>query len=297
MSLFKRNKTEKSQAENEETKAESKKTVSGLKLRGMKKVHVQAAPSEETLKKISREEVEENLSADEAVKAGSGIEPPQMPKRTLSSARAHNVAGSLDEQGRFSFPEKGPGEIDLDDIEGLKKLIDNDINIDSEKKESVKDIEKTLLSVEISKQKGVSIVGDQICVPGRVPLAPVTLFEILFTVIGFSAGLIHFSVMAPNYLLSLFVVTFIMVVQILIYHTSYRAMRTVMTVIQTLSTLGIMALVGWAYADLIINPPKPEYKHFFLGIALIGFSLVPATMLAHLVYLGRSHRWIYIKSK
>ncbi len=297
MSLLKRKNTEKKTAENEETSSESKKSGLSLKFFGRKKVHVQSAPSEETLRKISREEVEENLSADDAVKAGSGIEPPQMPKRTLLSSRAHNEAGSLDEKGRFKFPEKGPGEIDLDDIETLKKLIDNDINIDSEKKESVKDIEKTLLSVEISKQKGVSIVGDQICVPGRVPLAPVTLLEILFAVIGFSAGLIHFSVMSPNYLLSLFVVTFIMVVQILIYHTSYRAMRTAMTIIQTLSTIGIMVFVGWAYVDLIIHPPKPEYKHFFLGIALIGFSLIPATMLAHLVFLGRSHRWIYLKSK
>ena len=192
-------------------------------------------------------------------------------------------------------------DIDLSDPNALELLLDDgeeegEEDLDERARLRL-DAEKTLLSVELSYQKGIEVVGDRICVPGRVPLMPVSLLEILFIVIGFSAGLIHFSVVSPNYLLSLFVVVFILLVQVIIYHSAYRAMRIVMTVIQTLGTLGIMTFVGWAYYDLLVYPADPEAHRFLLGVAFVSFLCIPLLMLLHLVFLGRSHRWIEIKKK
>lgn len=191
-------------------------------------------------------------------------------------------------------------EIDLSDPNALELLLDDGEDDDQEGDEREQRrlvAEKTLLSVEITRQKGVEIVGDQICVPGRIPLMPVTLLEILFVVIGFSAGLIHFSVMSPNYLLSLFVISFILLAQIAIYHSAYRSLRIGMTVIQTIGTLIIMTFVGWAYYDLIAYPVKPNSHHLLLGLAFVSFEAVPLLMLLHLIVLGRGHRWIEIKRK
>ena len=77
-------------------------------------------------------------------------------------------------------------DIDLSDPNALELLLDEGEEEGEELDERAQfrlDAEKTLLSVELSYQKGIEVVGDQICVPGRVPLMPVSLLEILFVVI------------------------------------------------------------------------------------------------------------------
>ena len=186
--------------------------------------------------------------------------------------------------------------IDLSDPTGYELLLD-DKPAETSRDEQIRDAHKTVLAMDLQHQKGVEIVGERVRVPGRVPLWPITLLQILFNVIGFSFGLIHFSIMSPNYLLALFVIAGIFFVETLIYHTSYRTMRRFMMFITVLGTLGIMAFVGWAFYDLLVNPPFPEKPRFLLGVSLVGFSLSVFTMFLHAVFLGHGYRWIEIKVK
>ena len=212
------------------------------------------------------------------------------PKQDNDRDQAENAQGKrppLSEEGKRPVP-------DLSDPTSFELLLDD--SSDNQKDEERLQREKTLLSMELRHQKGISLTDDHINVPGRVPLMPVSLFMTLFTVVGFSAGLIHFSIMSPNYLLALFVISILLISQIVIYHSAYRTMRITITVIQTLGTIVLMALVGWAFYDLIAFNPKHHEHHFLLGLSLISFELVPLLMFLHLVFLGRSYRKIKIAS-
>lgn len=163
--------------------------------------------------------------------------------------------------------------------------------------EQVSDAEKSLMTLEMTRQNGVEIVGSHIEIPGRVPLMTMTLLEIFFLVCGLCAGFVHFLVMSPNYLLAIVVFSCIMFVQIIIYHSSYRAKRNVMMWIHVLGTSGIMAFVGWAMVDLMRHPPIEGQRNFLLLIALISYSLIPISMILHFVFLGRGHREVDIRRK
>lgn len=157
--------------------------------------------------------------------------------------------------------------------------------------------QKKFLSLDISHQKGVKFSTRSVTLPGRVSLSLVTLTEFLGVTIGFAAGLIHFSVFAPNYLIALCLVAFALCVQVMIYNSSYRTQRIAMTVIQLIATMLFMTLVDWAFIDLLIHPRIPDQKRFLLGLSTVGFNIVPLLMFMHAVYLGRSSRTIEIQRR
>ena len=193
-------------------------------------------------------------------------------------------------------PKKTDETLDLSDPTSYELLM-GDKPAETSRDEQIRHAHKTVLSMDLQHQKGVEIIGERVRVPGRVALWPVTLLQILFNVIGFSFGLIHFSLISPNYLLALFIVAGILLVQTLIYHTSYRTMRYFMMIVTVLTTMGIMTFVGWAFYDLLVNPPFPDKPKFLLGVSLVGFTLNVFVMFLHLVFLGHGYRWIEIKIK
>lgn len=191
---------------------------------------------------------------------------------------------------------------DLSDPTAVELLLDSEEDekedvAESRRSQQIQKVQKTLLSVEIARQKGVEFQGDRVCVPGRLPLSTFTLLEIFFCTLGFATGFIHFTAMAKNFLFAHFIVAVMLVVQIIIYHSSYRAKRTFMTILQTLGIFILMALVGWAYSDLIIHPLPGVNHHLFLGLSLVSFVCIPLIMLLHLVYFGRGYRYITLKHK
>ena len=221
---------------------------------------------------------------------------------------AGNDSEQSQSDGLDSFSEKtlpqDMEQYDLSDPNAIELLIDEeeestqeDDSEEDRRTQQLREVQKTLLSVEIARQKGVEVQGDRICVPGRAPLTTFTLLEILLCTLGFATGFIHFTAMAKNFLLAQFVVSTLLFLQIILYHSSYRAMRTFMTIIQVIGTLIIMALVGWAFTDLIIHPLPGVNHHLMLGLSLVFFSCIPAAMIAHLVYFGRGYRYIEIKHK
>lgn len=221
-----------------------------------------------------------------------------------------NVENSGEEAEKVNADSTNEDELngyDLSDPTAVELLLDEDNPEDSEESDEepiegthslqIQKVQKTLLSVEIARQKGVEFQGERICLPGRAPLSLFTLLELLFGTLGFAAGFIHFTAMAKNFLLAQFVIYVLLVMQILIYHSCYRALRTFMTILQTIGTLGIMSLVGWAFYDLIVNPLPGVNHHFFLGVALVCFALIPVLMVLHLVYFGRGYRYVELKRK
>ena len=191
------------------------------------------------------------------------------------------------------------GVYDLSDPNALELLIDDEAASSdlSEKEQGINEAKRTLLSVEISRQKGVEITGNKAIVPGRVALSLVTLIQILLCVLGFATGLMHFVIISPNYTLAIVVMSIIMFLQIIMYHSSYRAMRNVMAGIHVFGTIGIMVLCSWAFIDHIIYPPKENMPFFILCISLFNFILIPIVMLLHFVWLGRGTREIKLKRK
>lgn len=188
---------------------------------------------------------------------------------------------------------KKPSIPDLSDPTSYELLLDNAEPSTPEEEERLNKT-KSRLSIELRYQKGISLADEHIRVPGRIPLLPVSLLETLFTVIGFSTGLIHFSVISPNYLLALIIISLLLISQIVIYHSAYRTMRLTITIIQTIGTIALMALVGWAFYDLIAFNPKHSEHPVLLILTLVSFELVPILMFAHLVFLGRGYRKIKI---
>ncbi|MBR4986766.1 MAG: hypothetical protein IKY83_13625 [Proteobacteria bacterium] len=211
-------------------------------------------------------------------------------------------ANAADESQTEAAPKNAASEAsdktqspNLSDPSSYELLLD-DREPKTQKEEERLNKEKTLLSMELRHQKGISLTDDYIHVPGRVPLMPVTLLEVFCTVVGFSTGLIHFSVLSPNYLFALIVISLLLLSQIVIYHSAYRTMRLTITIIQTIGTIVLMALVGWAFYDLIAYNPKHQH-HLLLGVSLVFFELVPALMFLHLVFFGRSYRKLKIAVK
>lgn len=147
-----------------------------------------------------------------------------------------------------------------------------------------------LLSLEISAQKGIAVEGDWVRIPGRADLMPFSLLETLLSVIGFSAGIIHFSSLQPNYLLPLAVLQAVLFAQIILYHSSCRAQRTTLAAIHGVSTSLIIAFVTWAFVDLIRFPIRPGLPTLWLYVTLTAFCAVPVLMLMHLFYFGRASR-------
>ncbi|GEM_PF-6367718 len=217
--------------------------------------------------------------------------------QALQTEAGDEAASEPMDQGASHGETDTTVEIDLSDPTGYELLLDEYVPAETKRDEQIRDAHKTILEMDLRHQKGVEVFGERVRVPGRVSLWPVTLLQILFNVIGFSFGLIHFSIISPNYLLALFVIAGILLAQTIIYHTSYRTMRRFMMVVTVLGTLGIMAFVGWAYCDLLINPPFPEKPKLLLGVSFVGFSLNVFLMFLHFVFLGHGYHWIEIKVK
>lgn len=222
---------------------------------------------------------------------------PKIQDQKATDPSIQTTASAAPETGDVSSnpsnPQKKPATPDLSDPTSYELLLDDDAPATPEEAERLKKT-KSRLSIELRYQKGISLEDEHIRVPGRIPLMPVSLLETLFTVIGFSAGLIHFSVISPNYLLALIIISLLLFSQIVIYHSAYRTMRLTITIIQTIGTIALMALVGWAFYDLIAFNPKHSEHPFLLILTLVAFELVPILMFLHLVFLGRGYRKIKI---
>lgn len=193
------------------------------------------------------------------------------------------------------------GDIDLSNTDDFEFVLEDGDSSDQTPKDKHsaqrQEAQKRMLSLEIARQKGVEIHGNHITVPGRVALMPISLLAVLLSVIGFAGSFIHFSILAQNYLLAVFVIVCIVVAQIIIYHSSYRACRTTMGVIHVLGCMIVTTLVDWAFLDIIFHPKTADEPHGLLGIAVIAYTCVPLVLMLHLVYLGRGKRDIFIKRK
>ena len=151
--------------------------------------------------------------------------------------------------------------------------------------------EAVLKSLEIAEQKGVKVEGDRKKIPGRVALMPITLIQTLSASIGFSLAVVLFSKLASQYLLPLAATQIILFSQIALYHSSYRALRKALALFHALFTVAFTVFLDWALIDRIKNFHHSE-SLTFLYLAVIAFSLVPAFMIAHWAYLGRSYRLV-----
>lgn len=184
-----------------------------------------------------------------------------------------------------------PSDVDLNDPSAYELMLDDNPDDDTRLQEA----QKRLISLDISHQKGVSIVGNRIILPGRVSLAFTMLLQMLLSVIALSFGFVHFSTVAPNYLFPFAVLQVIMFVQIALYHSSYRAQRTVLCALITLMTIVIMGVIDWAFVDLMLHPKTSTIGDVKLMIAMIGFTGIPLLMLLHLVFLGRGSRTVGLR--
>ena len=238
---------------------------------------------------------ETNPSQTPSAMRGNGTTQPTAPDATRPEEMDDPSSAELLDEGPAGGDgaaiRDGDGTVGDDGAAGRDDSEEN-----GEREEYRKQVQERLLSVEMEHQKGVEVRDDKAYLPGRVPLMPVTLLEILFLVIGGSAALIHFSIREPHYLLALFVFSGILFVQIVIYHSSYRAQRHVMAAIHAIGTIGITAFVAWAFADILMHPHVPG-PHAFLAISLVSFVLVPLLMFLHLVFLGRGSREVTIPTQ
>ena len=185
-------------------------------------------------------------------------------------------------------------DVDLSDPNAFELMIDDE---NAPKDEQRQEALKRMLSKEIANQKGVEISGNRIKVPGRVSLTPITFLGIFLSAIGFAAAFLHFSITSTNYLLAVFVIEAIILSQIIIYHSSYRAHRTAMRIFHIIGCLATVALIDWAFLDLIWFPKNPDDGYAILATSGIFYNCVPILMIIHLVYLGRGNREILIKTK
>lgn len=184
-------------------------------------------------------------------------------------------------------------EVDLSDPNAYELMLDEHPEDDTK----LQNAQKRLLSLDISNQKGVSLRGNYIILPGRVSLLLITLSLILFTVIGLSFGFIHFSALSPNYLLAFAILQIILFIQITLYHSAYRAQRTTVSVIVTLVTILVITIVDIFFFDLVFHPRKENSPFGLLLLTTISFTAVPVLMFSHLVFLGRGTRTVAIKRK
>ena len=183
--------------------------------------------------------------------------------------------------------------LDLSDPNAYELMIDNNPEDDSR----LQNAQKRFISIDISNQHGVTRHGNYIVLPGRVSLILITLLLILFSVIGMSFGFIHFSVMAPNYLLSFAILQIILFIQITLYHSAYRAQRLTVSIIVTLVTILVMGIVDFFFFDLMLHPKRENAKYALLLIATVGFTSIPVLMFTHLIFLGRGSRTVAIRKK
>ncbi|MBO4349601.1 MAG: hypothetical protein J6A01_01470 [Proteobacteria bacterium] len=262
-----------------------------------KEQHNTAESAQSTIT-LDASELKQSVQTEADTSTDTDMTPKEL-MQALQTEAARDEAGSesSDPSEKLRGETDTTLEIDLSDPTGYELLLDEDKPAETRRDEQIRDAHKTILEMDLRHQKGVEVFGERVRVPGRVALWPVTLLQILFNVIGFSFGLIHFSIISPNYLLALFVIAGILFAQTVIYHTSYRTMRRFMMVVTVLGTLGIMAFVGWAYYDLLVNPPFPEKPRFLLGVSFVGFSLNVFLMFLHFVFLGHGYHWIEIKVK
>ena len=112
-----------------------------------------------------------------------------------------------------------------------------------------------------------------------------------------SFGFMHFSVVAPNYLLAFAVLQIILFVQIILYHSAYRAQRTTIRIIVTIVTILVMTIIDIFFYDLIFYPKNNNTPYTLLLITMISFTSIPTVMFAHLVFLGRGTRTVGIREK
>ena len=182
-------------------------------------------------------------------------------------------------------------ELDLSDPTGYELMLDDNPDDDTR----LQNAQKRLISIDISNQKGVEVHGNYIVLPGRISLMLMTLTLMLFSVVALSGGFWYFSSVATNYLFPFAVLQLMMFLQIGLYHSSYRAQRTAMCVLITLTTIGIMSYIDWAFMDLIIYPKKAETPKLMLWVCMIGFTCIPVMMFMHLIFLGRGTRTVGVR--
>lgn len=156
-------------------------------------------------------------------------------------------------------------------------------------------VQKSLLSYELTHQKGVLIMKREIVAPGRVGVLFFSILNTLGVIFGFFSGLIHFSVYSPNYIIPVFVLSVLLFAQVVIYDSSYRCQRLAMCILQVIGTLIFMAGIDFAFWDLLAHPVAADQRRFLLILALVCFNIVPVLMIAHAVYFGRGKRTIHIK--
>ena len=183
--------------------------------------------------------------------------------------------------------------IDLSDPNGYELLLDDTPENDT----NLQKVQKRLITIDLANQRGVTKHGNYIILPGRISLLLLTLFLILFSVIGMSLGFIHFSTVAPNYLLAFAILQIILFVQIILYHSAYRAQRTTIRIIVTIVTILIMTIIDIFFYDLIFYPKNENSPYALLLVTMISFTSIPTIMFAHLVFLGRGTRTVGFREK
>lgn len=184
-----------------------------------------------------------------------------------------------------------PTSYELLDEDGTERAPTTDDRYESRRYK----VQKSLLSYELTHQKGVLIMKREIVAPGRVGVLFFSLLNTLGTVVGFFSGLIHFSVYSPNYIVPVFILSILLFAQSILYDSSYRCQRLVMCILQVIGTCIFMAGVDFAFWDLLAHPVVADQRRFLLILALVCFNAVPALMIAHAVYFGRGKRTIRIK--
>lgn len=166
-----------------------------------------------------------------------------------------------------------------------------------EKERKLYDVHMSILEFELKHQDGIELQTDRIAVPGRLSITLCSLLEILAIITAFSASFIHFAFYSRNYVLAVFVVACVSFVHVVLYDSSYRTRRIALSILQVIGLCIFMALVDWAFLDIIFNPSLADQKKFLLVIATLCYNFVPLFMILHVFYFGRGYRTLKVKRK
>ena len=231
------------------------------------------------------------------------IDATNAPKSDISAQKRDDGAGKDENLSHIVANDPNPKQRE-DDVDGATIVDEYDIvhgKLDpkklDDKERKLYDVQMSILEFELKHQKGIELQTDHITVPGRMSITLCSLLETLAIIIALCASFIHFAVYSRNYLLAVLVVAAVSFIQVVLYDSSYRTQRIALSVIQVIGLCIFMALVDWAFLDIIFNPQLAQQRKFLLIVATALYSFVPLLMILHVVFLGRGHRTLKVKRK
>lgn len=202
-------------------------------------------------------------------------------------------------QREASHSEQNDDEVDgaaiIDEYDIIHSKLDPKTLDEKERK--LYDVQMSILEFELKHQDGIELQTDRIVVPGRLSITLCSLIEILAIIIAFSASFVHFAFYSRNYVLAVFVVACVSFSHVVLYDSSYRTQRIALSVLQVIGLCIFMALVDWAFLDIIFNPSLADQTNFLLVVATVCYNFVPLLMISHVFYLGRGYRTLKVKRK